>query len=186
LRTLFAIACLLSFTSSTAAAFDDERKGFLMGGGIGAGIQGSVVETYGHERLVEGALATSIRIGWGLNSKTEVYLYNGGTTGVAFYQVPMPYTSSITVAALRRYLHESPSFYVCAGAGVGSWSIMAFTIGEGPGALAGVGYEYRKHWSVELDGKYANLGRPGAPFDDPTQQYGPTLTFAVTLSGTAY
>jgi hypothetical protein len=188
LRTLLALSCLLISTSvsSPAIAFDNERRGFLLGGSIGAGIQAPLLETYGHERLVEGALATGFRIGWGLNSKTEAYLYNGGVTGVTFFYVPIPYTNSVWAGALRRYFHESPSFYASAGAGVGSWSILGITAGAGLGVLAGVGYEYRKHWSVELDGTYTNLGRPGAPFDDPAQEFGPSYTFALRFSGTAY
>jgi hypothetical protein len=48
-----------------------------------------------------------------------------------------------------------------------------------------LGYEYRKHWSVELEGDWANLA-PVPPYDDPTTPISSVTMIAVKIAGTAY
>jgi hypothetical protein len=188
MRNALATACLLAccLAPSPSNAFDHARKGFLMGGSTGLGAQiYAVHEGQDPSSLNSGALATSIRLGLGLDEKTEAYVFNGGATSFAFFYIPIPYTSAVTGVALRRYLHESPSLFASAGAGLGSTSALGFTAGAGLGLMANVGYEYRKHWSVELEGTYANL-QPEPPFTDPNAQIRNAFTVAVKFSGTAY
>src|SRR6185295_9452959 len=92
-----ALVMLAAIVPARVDAFDDIRKGFLLGGSTGLGVQGySADHPNDSGSLTSAALATGIRLGWGLDPKTELYLFNGGLTSFAFYFIPIPYTSSVT------------------------------------------------------------------------------------------
>jgi hypothetical protein len=183
-RTVVVVSLLAMLMPMTSQAFDHDRKGFLLGSTLGLGYQRlTIAGAQGDSSAFDAAaLATGFRVGWGLNDKTEVYFFSSsGTTFVLFF-VPVPITQSINGIAIRRYFDQvAPGFYVNAGTGFGSLGILV--PGElGFGAMGAVGYEYRKHWSAELEGMWLSLE------DSQIQDYPPHNGVVITarITGTLY
>jgi len=150
---------------SCACAFDGQRKGFILGFGLGPGLI-SFTETYSipmmgysvtYDRENKFAVMTDFKIGHGFTNKVQVYwmskvswfgfedetIVNGvGGLGITYFFQPM-----------------APSTYVLGGLGFSIWSAPweEFGVykpekqssGFGFGLAVGVGQEFSRHWSIE-------------------------------------
>jgi len=170
-RTVFLAACLALGVGlfTPAQAFDGNRKGFILGFGLGLG-SSSVDQTVsaGFESASGSdsftGLQTAFRIGGAPSEQVAIYYFND----VSWFSMENALGSDVTVASgvggagVTYYLAPtSPSFYFGAGIGLGTWMLpfesdSDIWSGFGLGGLAG--YEFARHWSVEV---MVNYGEPG-------------------------
>ncbi len=161
LRILLLVVCSSSLPIS-AAAFDGQRQGFVLGGGLGAGLVSFSQEASGGgltletERQEEPALATEFVIGGGLN-ETTLLTYSARVSWfsiVNLFDDDVTVTHALGIVALTQYARPTaPSFYYTVGVGFSTWDLpFEEEAGDpwvGLGLRAGVGYEFRSHFSVE-------------------------------------
>lgn len=181
--------------STPARAFDGNRKGFMLGAGLGLGMTSFTqeVEITGlgsnkSDRESKTGLATDFRIGAGLSEQFSLYYVNR----VAWFSIDNALGDKATIAnsvglvgGTYHLKPEGPSFYLNGLIGLSSWAA-PFESGSdastGFGFGLGAGYEFSKHWSVE-----GNLG-----FGSPSDESGGVklttnaTTFSITINGTAY
>jgi opacity protein-like surface antigen len=160
---IFIIISILCSTSSYA--FDDERKGFIFGGGLGIGYLsnttslGSLSET--DSRIV---VPMNLKIGYAPSNTLEI-----------FYIVKMEwwgksgetYSLGLLGAAFTLYLDNvsETDWFVSGGIGYASLAELYLPTGNsaspsnetGFGLFGGVGYEFSKHWTVEVDLLYSSV-----------------------------
>lgn len=178
--------------SATAVhAFDGNRKGFILGGGIGPVVTSYTVEVdddffgnYTTDRESKFGLATDFRIGGGINEKFMLYYANR----VSWFGVDDEMEDGVTIAhgiglvGLSYYLEAAaPSVYFTGTVGISSWSAPFEEDSDtwsGFGIGGGVGYEFARHWSVE---GVLTWGNPG----DESMTVS-ALSFFVTVIGIAY
>ncbi|MBP2681377.1 MAG: hypothetical protein H6Q78_1240 [Candidatus Krumholzibacteriota bacterium] len=172
-------------------AFDGNRKGFILGGGIVPAFTSYSVEVsddffgnYTTDRETKFGLATDFRIGGGITDKVMLYYANK----VSWFSVDGEMDGSVTIAhgigliGVSYYLEAAaPSVYFVGTLGLSSWSAPFEENSDtwsGFGVGGGVGYEFAKHWSVE---GMLTWGNPG---DDYTTI--DAFSFLVTITGIAY
>ena len=188
----------MALLATDALAFDNQRKGFMIGLGMGGGVVDyksvSTRQTVtGPEEINNGddqvgAFTLDFRIGGGVNDHLMVYYLsklpwfknpdgrnNGSLT-----------TGFVGAAASYHFREEPGGFYVIIGLGWQSWS-RGFPVGSaetrwGPGMLAGIGWELSPHFPLELT---IHGGSPDS------EEYGfPTetdiLSVSLTIGGWGY
>ncbi len=184
---LILFLCVLNF----GMAFDNQRRGFIIGGlgGVSLNIWNQTVNGYESDNETDFALHTDFRIGGGFKGeKLMLYYWNivnwFGMENV--YGEKVLITSGITGAGVSYYFKPaSPSVYVNGGLGISVWNAPFEVYSEacwGFGFMGGVGYEFAPHWSVEC---CIMLGNPSYTELGVEAQ---TNAFALTLSfiGIAY
>jgi hypothetical protein len=128
------IGVVLSSSFQSAAAFDGNRKGFVLGYGAGVGVL-SDEDRWG--------LHTNLKIGWGLSDRALLY-YAGNSSIFEGGALLEP-----TLTLSYYFDSDTPTVYLNGGLGyTGNVSVMGES--SGPHLLAGVGWEFDRHWSVEL------------------------------------
>ena len=148
--------------TNNAQAFDGERKGFLLGVGLGFG-QTSFNEYKG----VGTAIQSNFKIGYGFpNNQTQLYYINKVSwakrtvghnyDGTANKKRWVTGQSSIGVS--HYLLPQAPCFYITGGIGLSASYVFSKEAGKtyeeydtGMGFFSGVGYEFSRHWSVEVE-----------------------------------
>jgi len=164
-KTFFAIIIvfILIFLSANANAFDGKRKGFILGGGIGPGFTTFKEEIeffwlkIESERLNKAAIMTDFKIGYAPSDFWEIYY----TNKVSWFWITGDSEDKVTIAnglaalgATYYFKPEAPSPFIAGGVGVTAWSaIFESDPGTeyGAGLFAGAGYEFARHFSMELD-----------------------------------
>jgi len=188
----------ISLFATDTRAFDNHRKGFTMGLGMGGGVVDyksvSTRQTpSGPEEIVQGddqvgTFTMDFRMGGGVNDQIMVFYLSklpwfknpdGGNSGSLT-------TGFVGAAASYHFRKEPGGLYVILGLGWQSWS-RGFPVGSaetrwGPGALAGIGWELGPHFPLELT---IHGGSPDS------EEYGfPTntdiLSVSLTIGGWAY
>jgi hypothetical protein len=165
------VMAVLLFTSN-ANAFDGKRKGFVLGGGLGPGLtlqketieysgwfEGESSESSGWESKF--GLVTNFKIGYAPSDLVEIYFtvkdsWYGSTIywwGVESEDVIM--ASGFWGPGVTYYFKpEAPSYFITGGLGVSTLSLPFESDAEikfGGGLFAGAGYEFKRHFNVELD-----------------------------------
>jgi hypothetical protein len=187
--TLVGAMVLLAATS--ANAFDENRKGFVVGAGLGSGYAKQTSEILFEDQSTA-VFNTDFKIGLGITDQLLVY-YN---TEIFWYPLSERGESTwiatgLAGIGLSYYLSSSPgTLYLLGSVGISSWA--APFEGEndtlfGPGALGGVGYEFWRHWSVET---IVMWGKPDETFQDffgrDVQVTIDTFSLMVTVTGLMY
>ena len=180
-------------------AFDGRRQGFILGGGLGPSFNSySFKESFrSYPRQNVPGLGVDERIGVGLNSRFLLMYYgnfnlfngnNGRVRGFSGNDV-------IGGIGFFVYLKDdsvfAPSPYLLGGIGIGVWTVpeirdssgsLVYSNGGDLGEPAtgtaftfGVGYEFVKHWSVQLDLTKADCsqvnGWAGPPYSFDVKSY---------------
>lgn len=166
-----AFAGLVLSLAPTAVAFDGDRKGFVLGAGIGGGAV-SFTQTLSEgtlsvssDRESKAAFVTDFHIGGGIDA-TTVLSY---TARVSWFSLEVirsidvdvvelgdvVISSGVGVLTLTKYAQaEAPSTFVRGGVGFSTWDAPLESEAQDPlvglGALVGFGYEFSPHWSVEI------------------------------------
>jgi hypothetical protein len=158
----------LAFVDS-AQAFNGKRKGFILGGGLGLGLttytqslDDGVIEITG-DRENKLALNSDFRLGWAIDSLWEVYYFSK----VSWFGFDNALGENVTISsgvggiAVRRYFGvEGRAAFVNGGIGLSSWSAPFEDNSDswtGLGIMVGAGYEFARHWALEVD---LNWGAP--------------------------
>jgi hypothetical protein len=181
---------LLIAVASNAGAFDGDRKGFVLGGGIGGGTASIQQEMSGFfsgksDRETNGTFVTDFRIGGAFNENWMLYYDNQVWWGSAeFTSGSKTFALGIGLVGLSYYFTaDTPSWYLVGSIGVSTFGPADdYGAQSGFGISGGVGYEFARHWSAE-----AVVGW-GSPEEESG---GTTLTtdafvFAVRIHGLAY
>jgi hypothetical protein len=178
-----------------ALAFDNHRQGFIIGGGIGlSGNRYNQKDIYkmpeyelsSSEATFDFATRTDIRIGGGLKGdKLMLYFWNsinwirqnpslGESVGIF---------DSLSGLGISYYFKPtSPSLYLNAGIGVNHWLIptKSAELFYGHGFVAGLGYEFTRHISIEFNVKWGKSST-----DDKTDHIYNTA-WSLSIIGIAY
>jgi hypothetical protein len=183
----------LLLASSSASAFDGLRQGFVLGGGLGLGVTSAQQELSGGPLTISGdregfgALATTFKIGLGLNERTLlIYQQNQN-----WFNMENALGSDVTIAsgagviAVNHYLSEEGSVYLVGGLGVGTWALPfedGASSGVGGALLLGMGINFNPHWSVEFNLSFGNPSDSDAGVTLDTN----TANISATVMGLAF
>ena len=153
---------------AVAMAFDGKRQGFVIGGGVGAGIvsyyqtieYGGSIDTSDREN--DFAFRTDFKIGYGFNDQSLLYW----SSRVSWFQMVNALGDTVIVTNGVAGIGFSYYFdagrrgpYLTATAGFSTWSLPFEPDASswlGFGIAAGVGYEFARGWSLELVGNWSN------------------------------
>jgi hypothetical protein len=145
---LLAFAVVTTALAPKAEAFDGQRKGFVLGAGAGYGWLWD--PTYdGHE---EGhGLATHLDIGVALDDRWILHYAGKQLLNMS------DYTHLVPAVGATYYLEDdAPGPFVTGGGGIGLFTGFGYDdLTAGFTVFGGVGYEFVRHWNVEVD--YVNM-----------------------------
>ena len=168
------LACILLFAFSNLYAFDGVRKGFILGGGIGAGYL-SNTNSFNSFSVTDSRVVflTNFKIGYVPSNSLELYY----TSKVSWWSQSKDITGSSTIfttglsaIAATLYIDNTikTGWFVSGGFGLSildepfeSYSASS----NGFGFFGGGGYEFSGHWSVELDLLYSTITDAGNEFN---------------------
>jgi hypothetical protein len=188
----------LAFTmtlATSAGAFDGQRKGFILGGGLGFGMTTfsqtlkSGGESYTSDNENKGALTTNFKIGFAQDEQVEFYY----AAKVTWFGITNVYNDDVTVANglsafgmtynLKPIL---PTYFITGGIALATWDLPfenpAPDTWTGLGLYAGAGYEFAKHYSVEFDLLYGNPGDSEGGLKISSN----AVSFTLTVNALAY
>jgi len=162
---IFVVVFLL--TCNNVFAFDGERKGFILGGGIGGGFLSNTVSA-GSFSLTEdqAVFVTNFKIGYAPSNALEIYYISKvswwGESDVIF-------TVGLSAVAVTYYFNDTSETGWFASGGLALSSLEApfednISPDYGFGLYGGGGYEFAAHWSVEVDLLYSTIKESGADF----------------------
>jgi len=176
---LIYLVMLILFSNSNYA-FDDERKGFIIGGGLGVGYLsnttslGSLSET--DSRIV---FPFNLKIGYAPSNTLEIFYI---IKMLWWGQSGSTYSLGLLGAAFTLYLDNASEtdWFVSGGIGYASLSKLYLPTGSGGsssnetgfGLFGGVGYEFSKHWTIEVDLLYSTVSKD----DSDTNSFGVLVT----------
>jgi len=167
------IILCIHYLPADSWGFDGNRQGFVLGGGLGAGIITYNTTTfaiffnpsYTDESHTEFSFLTDLKIGYAYSEKNELFLSNKVTWFSLSKQASTTSFHLLTSAAVAHYYKPaSPSPFVMGGAGV---SVQNYPVGRdfrtaaGLGLFLGWGYEFARHYSAGLDLMISFLGVEG-------------------------
>jgi hypothetical protein len=190
-KAILYLSALLLFlcVSSFGLAFDDQRRGFILGGIFGTGLVTwtEFRDDVEYNNGTDIAIHTGFRIGGGFKGDRVMlyYLYD-----FTFFNKEYNHsgnfdrqTIGFTGLGVSYYFKPtSPSLYINAGIGVSLWFKQFETYPipyPGPGAMGGIGYEFARHWSVECGVMWGRIS-PG--LEDRWN----LLAFSLSIVGIAY
>jgi len=154
LRACVVFLAALAVLSADLSAFNGLRKGFILGGGVGAG--GLFYDEYDFD-LNKFSLATNFKIGYAPSNTLEIYYINSlswfGYYGSTYYM-------GVTGLGLTKYLSkEGKGFFLHGGAGLSVFQRLSAGANAetGFGFIGGIGYDIAKHWSIQGDVVYTSM-----------------------------
>ena len=168
-RLLLIICAFVSaFSSTTVFAFDGQRKGFILGGGVGGGfLIMKSSSSFGEFTESNAVFLTEFKIGGAPSNTLEVFLIaKGSHLGES--------DLTLTAAGISKYFGTSETGLFVTG-GVG---LSAVEFAEGLGLFGGVGYEFSKHFSIQGDILYSRVRERLNDSD--------SFNFRVTLNALAF
>jgi hypothetical protein len=164
------VGFILFFVATNAQAWDGQRKGFLLGFGIGPGLTSFTQEVTTYLGTLESpredkmAVMTDFKIGYAPQNSWGIYY----TAKVSWFGMKNALGNDVTIAnglgavAVSYWFQpQAPSPFISGGFGFSSWSL-PFEDNPpdswmGAGFFAGGGYEFSKSVSVE---GYLSWGEP--------------------------
>lgn len=176
---LILIVLITLFLIVNASAFDGKRKGFFLGGGLGPGFT-SLKETIEYSGWFEGepsessgwkskfGLVTNFKIGYAPSDIVEIHYTSKVSwfaSKVYFFGESMgedvTMASGVSALGVTYYFKpEAPSYFITGGFGLSTLSLPFESHSEikiGGGLFAGAGYEFARHFNVELDLLYGKV-----------------------------
>ncbi len=143
--------------SASIYAFDDERKGFILGGGLGVGYlsnttsPGSLLDT--DSRIV---FHINFKIGYAPSNTLEIFYHQR----ISWWgQSGRTYLLGLIGAGFTLYFDNTSEtdWFVSGGIGFVPTGRGRSTDFFGFGLFAGAGYEFSRHWTVEVDLLYSTV-----------------------------
>ena len=155
LKTCAVVCVSFLILASQLSAFDGQRKGFILGGGIGGGYL-SYHEPFDFS-LNKAALATNFKIGYAPSNTFEVFYtnniswfgYGSGTFAIG----------ASCIAVTKYTKPEGKGLFITGGLGWAAFMRVDRDTGteSGFGAFLGLGHDIAKHWYIQADVLYTNL-----------------------------
>ncbi len=183
-RILFISMLLLFFyVSSFGMAFDNHRRGFIIGGlgGIAVNTLKDVREDVKGGDGTNIALHIDFRIGGGFKGdKFMLYFWYVMNWLYPLFMVRGVGDTDFVITGIEGlgvsyyFKPTSPSLYINAGIGLPLWDGLAL----GAGAMGGIGYEFTRHWSVECSVMWGNSISFDANYNN--------LAISLSIIGIAY
>lgn len=188
------IACLTLCIATGASAFDGNRKGFILGGGLGLGLT-SFTQTLEFpdtsvtsDRENKFAVMTDFKIGYGATEQVLVYY----TNKVSWFSLENVLGENVIIVngvggVGMTYFFQpvAPSPYILGELGLSIWNA-PFEEGSeawyGFGLAVGAGYEFSRHYSVEVN---LTWGKPGKEVGG-VKASSNALSLMVTINALAY
>jgi opacity protein-like surface antigen len=176
-------ASILS-TPMVADVFDNSKKGFILGGGLGySAVRTNIDIRSNHFRAgatdTQNALATTLKLGYGISEQFSVFYVND----VSWYKYDGSSDKYITGASsigVDYYFDENSPWYATGGIGIAT--LKNFTKNKdsvnGFSYNIGIGYEIMPH--VTIEGKFLSNN-----FDDKNVDFD-TKNFNLTFNYTWY
>ena len=141
-RIPFVLCLSALILASQLSASDGQRKGFILGGGVGYGALSLGMDEYG---VNAGALATNFIIGYAPSASWEIYYTNNVSW---FSDRGNTERFVVTGLGMTKYLKRAGGgLYFCGGIGLSVQTLYGGSTGFG--ALAGIGYDVARHWRVQ-------------------------------------
>ena len=157
---IIATAYMLVLAYSNLYSFDGERNGFILGGGIGGGYLSSSTSYESYSTTDNrGVFLTNFKIGYAPSNTLEIYY----TSKVSWWaETIMTYALGISAIAATYYTDAETETGLSLSGGLGLSTLSApfessYGSSNGFGLFGGAGYEFAKHWSVELDVLYSTI-----------------------------
>ncbi len=185
--TVLLFLLVISF-STNLFAFDNNRKGFVLGIGVGPALTSYTQEVVIFSKAVTSdrenafGVATDFKIGYGASENFMIYYVNK----VTWFSMDNALGSSVTIAngvgllGVSYFLEPvAPSFYLTGTIGLSTW-MAPFEDGSstwtGFGVAAGGGYEFKEHWTVEAGLMWGKPGDTEMGIDVSTNALGVMFT----------
>lgn len=164
-KKILTVVCMLLLAYSNLYSFDGERKGFILGGGIGAGYlsNSSSYESYSSTDN-RGVFLTNFKIGYAPSNTLEVYYISK----VSWWsKTDITYALGVSAIAVTFYTDSETETGLSISGGLGLSALSApfetdVESSSGFGVFGGAGYEFANHWTVELDVLYSSISDGGA------------------------
>lgn len=167
-------AAALLFSSVSAFAFDNSRKGFLVS--IGGGIHGVSVESnpsFGANRSESaGGFASSFKIGGGFTEQFSLYYIRNASwfdSQVSAEDTYMVLAGIGGIGGSYYFKPSSPSAYVMSAFGAGDYAAPFASnvdLEIGNAYLFGAGYEFSKHKMIEASMLFVDVEGSGFEIED--------------------
>jgi len=162
---LVALGVLLA--AASVLAFDDNREGFMLGGGAGLG----AVSSEGQDASF--AFMTDFVIGYAPTPQLAIHYSNKvawysteWTAGSIWYPETI---AGVSAAAVTYWFQPAaPSLFITGGIGIGIQAVPFESDADsctGLGLVGGAGREFSRHWSIAAEVFYANPGKSGCSWD---------------------
>jgi hypothetical protein len=195
MRVVILAVVLVFLLAISTWAFNGQRKGFILGGGLGFGVTSytQTIDMNGHSEISnresKGAFNTDFRIGYASSEQFALF-YDNKVAWFSFtnaYNDDVIVSSGATAIGISYYLTQfTSSTYITGGIALASWSLPfednAPDPWQGFGIYGGVGHEFARHLSAELNLVYGN---PGID-EDGISISANTLSVMFTLNALAF
>lgn len=173
-----------------ASAWDGQRKGFILGLGLGPGfISFSQTIDDSATRENRGVFATDFKIGYAFNHRVLLYFNRRD----AYFRAPdesdgrvMAVSNISALAASYYFQPEAPSFFAAGGIGISAWRTPFASEHKnryGVGFCVGGGYEFSRNFSVDISLVGSNAINPVEEEMDVSYQ---TAALILTLNVMGY
>ena len=145
MRLALALLVFIAVLASPAHAFDGRREGFVLGAAGGYGWLWA--PTFDGSQEGHG-LASRLEIGVGITDQWMIHY-----AGKQIFNFPDGYTQVLPAIGATYYVQDAaPSPFLTGGGGVGLFSgFDSDDLRGGFTMFGGVGYEFVRHWNVEVD-----------------------------------
>ncbi len=169
MRRVF-VLCLVIFATvvSSVSGFDGNRKGFVLGGGLGFGPVAKISVDRSDNETENSGAAANFLIGYAWDEKNMIVYYADGI----YYEDEFEGDKESVFQGFSGagYLHyfgpKGKSAFIVAGLGFQDWQVMDDDYEEadpGLGLLFGGGYEFARHWQF---GGNLSIGNTESGGDD--------------------
>jgi len=159
---------IVVLTSQTADSFNGSRKGFILGGGLGAAgttfeqtVSGGGESITG-ESETKASVLTDFKIGLGTSEQFLLYYFNH----VTWFSIENIFANDVTIAngvggigMTYFFKPAGPGAFIEGGLGLSTWALPFEDDADtwnGFGIWLGGGYEFSPHWMVEGTLGYGN------------------------------
>lgn len=145
--------------------WDNRREGFILGGGFGPGLTNYRMEFDETSQREENkelkySIYMSFIIGYAPSNKLLLYFNDKENVVKAKSEngdEVFTFDDLLSFGASYYLKESSPSLFFSGGIGFSAWEAKDCKDQKGFGAFTGIGYEFSRHWSVDLSLKYNNL-----------------------------
>ena len=161
--SLLILIAITILCSTSLYAFDGERKGFILGGGLGVGYLSNTTSwdfSYDTDSRTDSKVVfqTNIKIGYAPSNILEIF-YSGRISW--WGQTHSLFLLGLGAVAFTLYFDNisETGWFVSGGIGLSSLDELELRTtsdsGSGFGLFGGAGYEFSRHWTVEVDLHYS-------------------------------